>query len=95
MVGVNRTLLTFSHIGKPHLFRAQGCKCFYCGRFVAEEKATRDHLRPRCEGYTLAANQVVACLRCNQAKAARRPTEREIAKARRLYVSLGVPAFVI
>lgn len=87
--------MRFSYIGRPQLFVAQRRKCFYCGRFMAVKKVTRDHLRPRCEGNQLPLNQVLSCRRCNCKKGRRHPTERELAKARVLYISLGAPGFAI
>ena len=95
MVVLNRKRNTFSYIGKPDLVKAQGRKCFYCGQFMAAKGITRDHLRPRCDGNTLVLNQVLCCVECNRRKGRRPPTEREVCKARRLYVALGAPAFAI
>lgn len=83
----------WSHIGKPQLLAAQRCKCFYCGRFMARRKATRDHLWPRSMGRNLVLNQVMCCGPCNTRKDCRLPTDRELARARVIYVRCGGPAF--
>lgn len=85
----------YSHIGKPHLYGAQRGRCFYCGKFMAGRKATRDHLVPRCKGTTLNLNMVVCCEPCNLKKGCRMPTQREMDKARAIYASMGIPAFAI
>jgi 5-methylcytosine-specific restriction endonuclease McrA len=95
MVGVHRAKERYSHIGKRHLIDAQRRKCFYCGKFVANRRMTRDHLFPRCGGNTLRLNQVMCCRACNLRKGCRQPTACEVSKARALYVSLGVPAFAM
>lgn len=45
-------------------------RCQYCGRQVASDAFTYDHVLPRCRGgLTSWQNIVVACLPCNQYKA--------------------------
>lgn len=51
-------------------WKRQRGQCFYCNATVAKHKATLDHRVPRalggnCEG----GNAVMACRRCNEAKA--------------------------
>lgn len=56
----------------------QGGRCFLCGEPVGA-KATYDHLIPRAYGGAdVAANVVLAHVRCNRKKADRLPTAEEI-----------------
>jgi 5-methylcytosine-specific restriction endonuclease McrA len=53
---------------------AIGSPCPYCGEpMTADRSPTRDHIRPRSKGYTLAdpANRVIVCFPCNQLKGSR------------------------
>lgn len=93
MVGVDRR--QFSSVGRKDLFWAQNQKCFYCGNHMKPNDVTRDHLYPKCQGRELVLNCVICCKKCNHAKADRMPTYAELTRARRLYVSLGCPAFCI
>lgn len=94
MVSIGRDGGVFSHIGWRQLFAAQRGHCFYCGQFLHRQHWTRDHLFPKSRGWrTLPLNQVLCCAGCNQKKGARLPTERELAKARVVYVKAGGPAF--
>jgi 5-methylcytosine-specific restriction endonuclease McrA len=93
MVGVNRDL--FVHIGAPLIAIAQNRQCFYCARKMKFKDMTRDHLRPKRDGNTLALNCVMSCVYCNRMKGHRQPTEAEIERARKIYLSLGCPVFAI
>jgi 5-methylcytosine-specific restriction endonuclease McrA len=97
MVGCQRKMVAkqFTHVSWPQLIVAQKRKCFYCGKYMPASGFTRDHLRPRCEGNALPLNQVLCCGRCNRKKGRRAPTERELQKARVIYISLGAPGFAI
>lgn len=93
MVGVDR--VKFSHLGLSHLFRVQRGKCFYCGKFMAKNKATRDHLHPKSKGNVATLNIVACCRICNELKANNTPSDRAVDKARFIYAQLGVPAVAI
>ncbi len=55
------------------LFRRDRMICAYCGETFARGDLTRDHIVPRSKGGADTwTNCVTACLRCNQAKGARR-----------------------
>lgn len=55
------------------LFRRDRHICAYCGEPFDERHLTRDHIIPRCRGgLDTWTNCVTACVRCNQAKGARR-----------------------
>jgi hypothetical protein len=44
-------------------------ECFYCGRPVLKKSITRDHVKPRSQGYALTPeNCVLCCHSCNQRK---------------------------
>lgn len=49
------------------LFR-QNHKCFYCNKAIVLETISRDHLFPKCDGFTLKGNLVLAHKRCNSLK---------------------------
>ncbi|MEU8275697.1 HNH endonuclease signature motif containing protein [Microbispora bryophytorum] len=59
------------------VLRRDGWRCFYCWhRFRGLSEVTLDHLVPRSQGGPwTAANLVVACAPCNEAKADRPPAE--------------------
>ena len=44
-----------------------GC-CYYCKDEIKYHKITRDHIKPKCEGYGLEKNMVFACKSCNNLK---------------------------
>lgn len=93
MVGVN-----FAFVHNPSdaaLLKHQGGLCFYCRKPLKLAGATRDHLFPAMagRGRTLGLNKVMACGECNATKGCRQPTPDEVAKARRIYRSFGLPAF--
>lgn len=49
--------------------RQNGC-CAYCGQHIPRHKATLDHVVPKALGGDgTRENQVIACRRCNSAKA--------------------------
>lgn len=57
-------------ITRAELVAAVGKPCAYCGQPMAAP--TRDHIRPRSKGGTLAGqNKALACDPCNQAKGSR------------------------
>ena len=59
--------------GNAMLFRRDRMICAYCGGIFARGDLTRDHIVPRSKGGADTwTNCVTACLRCNQAKGARR-----------------------
>lgn len=94
MVRAHRLALA-ARIPQSQLLRAQGRKCFYCGRPLTEKQATRDHLFPRALGRDLALNKVMACRKCNCKKGCRLPTQEELDRARALYAGLGMPSWEI
>lgn len=63
--------------------RQNGC-CFYCNQPFTG-KYTKDHLFPRCKGFTLLGNTVLSCVQCNYEKGGRMPTIQEIVKAVEVY----------
>jgi 5-methylcytosine-specific restriction endonuclease McrA len=95
MVGLDWQHFATNNPPKKLVLRAQGGACFYCQKPLGIRSATEDHLVPRSLGGTRTANKVIACVKCNQAKAARRPTESEVAKARDLYAQLGIPRHAV
>lgn len=51
-------------------------QCQYCGRKVARDEATYDHVVPRAQkGVTSWDNVVIACVPCNQRKGGRTPDQ--------------------
>lgn len=95
MVGVNTKLLG-CYFGRDRLLAAQKNKCFYCGSNLGNNKLniTRDHLKPKSQGYGLALNCVMSCASCNRKKASKMPTKIQLEAARNLYISMGAPAFI-
>jgi 5-methylcytosine-specific restriction endonuclease McrA len=56
------------------LAAAIGLPCPYCGNPMTGERApSRDHIRPRSKGFTLAdpANRAIVCQPCNEDKGSR------------------------
>lgn len=54
---------------RTRLYDEQKGRCWYCGKSVARERATLDHIVPRSRGGTdCNANLVMACRRCNRMK---------------------------
>lgn len=59
---------------KARILAAQGGCCKYCGKRLAIEKATFDHVVPKCLGGAGAqTNLVVSCGPCNFKKANKPP----------------------
>ena len=53
-----------SHLGLPH-----DRFCYYCGRKLTRQKATKDHMIPQSKGGSdLRSNIVDACRTCNGSK---------------------------
>ena len=75
---------------RDRLLKAQGGCCYLCdGRFGFEVGApTEDHVRPRSSGGGRERNILMACFPCNQAKANRHPTQRELATLARINAAL-------
>lgn len=64
---------------RERLFEAQRGLCGICGALIyAASEGTIDHVLPRALGGKNAGNVVLAHARCNNAKAARPPTRREL-----------------
>jgi hypothetical protein len=57
------------HVRRAHLVAAIGSPCAYCGEPMAAP--TRDHIRPRSKGGTLAQGKALACAPCNTDKGSR------------------------
>lgn len=49
-------------------YQNQGSCCYYCKESIKLHKITRDHIEPKCLGYTLEKNMVFACKTCNNLK---------------------------
>ncbi|RJS23019.1 HNH endonuclease [Corallococcus sp. H22C18031201] len=65
---------------RENVYMRDGCKCQYCGRHVSRAEATYDHVVPRAQGgRTNWENIVIACVRCNQRKGNRTPTQAAMA----------------
>lgn len=62
---------------RARVIKRDGGRCFYCRyRFADLADATLDHLVPQCQGGpSTAANLVLACRPCNEAKGDRPPVE--------------------
>ena len=56
-------------VRRAELVAAIGKPCAYCGMPMAVP--TRDHIRPRSKGGTLAQGKALACERCNGDKGSR------------------------
>ena len=73
LAGRRRHRVCFS---KRNVFARDKGRCQYCGRALSLREATFDHVVPRSHGgKTRWDNVVIACLRCNQRKAARTPSQ--------------------
>lgn len=60
----------------PLLASCVGRPCPYCSEPMTahgQHRPTRDHIKPKARGYTLAGNAAIVCLRCNSDKANRSP----------------------
>lgn len=65
---------------RDRLIWAQHGRCYLCeGLFDERRLPTEDHVRPRARGGGNARNILMACPPCNQEKADRKPTARELA----------------
>lgn len=102
MVSANRRLI--SNPCRHELLAAQRWRCFYCGERITGRDGTRDHLFPQLvggrskkerRGRGAYMNIVMACRACNCDKGCRHPQPDELARARKLYASMGKPAFEI
>lgn len=61
---------------RRNIFERDGNRCQYCGRHLPREDLTLDHVVPRSRGGASTwENVVVACLKCNDRKANRLPSE--------------------
>lgn len=86
------------------LMWAQDHRCFHCGNTMAfrilpgtprSEGVTREHVFPHATtGKGLVNNIVLAHAVCNYQRGDRQPTPAEIAKAARIYLKMGMAAFV-
>lgn len=53
-------------IVRAELLAAQGKPCPYCNRPMV--RPTKDHVNPKCRGYTFINNKLVVCDECNNDK---------------------------
>lgn len=90
--------ITKGHAPLSVLYSHQGCRCFYCNKYIAYAAHTKkdnghsiDHLFPRSRGFGRGGNSVLACRKCNEKKGDRWPTVKEICKAWELYARMGRP----
>ncbi len=61
---------------KAGVYRRDRGVCAYCGKLVAFDEASMDHIVPQCRsGPTSWLNLVNACRRCNEKKADRTPEQ--------------------
>ena len=61
---------------RHNVYTRDGGRCQYCGRRVARDEFTYEHVVPRVlGGKTAWDNVVVACMTCNQKKAGRTPEQ--------------------
>jgi 5-methylcytosine-specific restriction endonuclease McrA len=69
------------------LLKAQGHLCFYCNHHMPLDGITKDHMFPKCHGFHLRGNMVLAHKRCNGKKGSRYPTTAELLKWVALYTN--------
>ncbi len=70
-------------VTRRNVFARDGRRCQYCGRTRPGDELSLDHVIPRSRGGGATwENLVVACLECNQRKAARTPKEAGMALIR-------------
>ena len=102
MVRANRYCI--QNPSHKNLLFAQAGRCFYCGKHINGATCTRDHLFPQLvgvrsrrlrRGRDAYMNIVLACKACNCRKGCRQPLPDQLSRARRLYASMGKPAFEI
>ena len=61
---------------RENVYARDGGRCQYCGAGVRRDEITYDHVVPRSlGGKTTWENIVVACVRCNQKKGGKTPTQ--------------------
>ena len=66
---------------KKYLYKRQNGRCAYCNREFDKSELTIDHVFPQAKGgKTSMSNCVLACFKCNQAKADIAPNLHELAK---------------
>lgn len=91
---VRREVLTTGTSAYVILHQMQGGRCFHCSRRIVAEPFdrtlrpdgfTRDHLRPRRRGHSLAWNVVLSCDACNATKGHRNPSTRDLRLASMLW----------
>lgn len=85
-----------AHVPLSLLYAHQQARCFYCKGYIKYAAHTAavngysiDHLFPRSLGFGKGGNVVLACRPCNERKANRLPTFKEIARASVLYATMG------
>lgn len=71
-----QSVVTFS---RRNIFKRDRYTCQYCGRQPAPDELTIDHVLPRSQGgLSTWENCVLACVRCNHAKADRTPLQAKL-----------------
>ncbi len=71
-----QSVVTFS---RRNIFKRDRYTCQYCGRQPAPDELTIDHVVPRSQGgLSTWENCVLACVRCNHAKADRTPPQAKL-----------------
>jgi len=79
---------------RANIFRRDGYRCQYCGRDVASQDLTFDHVIPAARGGPRTwENIVTACVPCNRRKGARTPEEAGMALRRRPGKPAASPVF--
>ena len=68
-----QSVVTFS---RRNIFKRDRYTCQYCGRQPQPDELTIDHVNPRSQGgLSTWENCVLACVKCNHAKADRTPSQ--------------------
>lgn len=68
------------------IFRRCKGECFYCGTLILEDEFSVDHVMPLSRGGSnLLQNLVAACVRCNNRKGDRLPSNQELERAESLH----------
>lgn len=77
----------FSKKKRRNLYRIQNGYCFYCNIYFPIEKTNIDHVIPKSKIKNgLHNNCVVSCIKCNDKKKDRNPTQEELGRVKELYL---------
>ena len=80
---------------RENVYARDGGRCQYCGRALARDAATFDHVVPRAHGGTTRwDNVVIACVPCNQKKGGRTPEQARMPLAHAPVAPLRLPESV-